>query len=114
MACEKSSSASVQKQHSAKLAPLLGEIIGERVFVKDSSCRERVALKGVVIDETLSTLLVRTDGGETKRIPKQGSVFVFPSLGGAGGCEARGEDFACRPEDRTKKLASKIGKTKRN
>ncbi len=87
----------------------MGEIIGERVFVKDSSCRERVALKGVVADETLSTLLVRTDDGATKRIPKKGSVFVFPSLG----AEARGEEIFCRPEDRTKKLAQKIAKTRK-
>jgi RNase P/RNase MRP subunit p29 len=64
-------------------------------------------LKGVVVDETLSTLVVRTEKG-IKRIPKKGSAFVFPSLG----AEARGEDFLCRPEERTKKLASKIEKLK--
>ncbi len=69
-------------------------------------------MKGVVVDETLSTLLVRTEDGTTKRIPKKGGVFVFPSLG-ANGCEARGDDFLCRPEDRTKKLAAKIAKTRK-
>lgn len=114
-ACEEAPSASVRKQRLAKnarLAPLLGEIIGERVFVKDSSCRELLALKGVVVDESFSTLLVRTDDGATKRIPKKGSVFVFPSLGADGG-EARGEDLLCRPEDRTKKLAAKIERMKK-
>jgi len=114
-ACEESPSASVRKQRAAKLArlaPLAREIIGERVFVKDSGCRELLALKGVVVDESFSTLLVRTEDGETKRIPKKGSVFVFPDLG-PGGAEARGEEILCRPEDRTKKLASKIEKTRK-
>ncbi|MFH0973474.1 MAG: ribonuclease P protein subunit [Candidatus Micrarchaeota archaeon] len=112
-ACEESPSPSVRKQRIDRLTPLLGEIIGERVFVKDSGCRELLALKGVVVDESFSTLLVRTEDGATKRVPKKGSVFVFPDLGGRG-AEADGTDLLCRPEDRTKKLASKLEKMRKN
>ncbi|MEM0475295.1 MAG: ribonuclease P protein subunit [Candidatus Norongarragalinales archaeon] len=108
-ACEEAPSASVRKQRFAKrenLVALMGEIIGERVFVKDASCRGLLALKGVVVDESLSTLTVRTSDGKNKRIPKKGVTFVFPDLH----CEARGDDFVCRPEDRTKRIAQKIAK----
>ena len=87
----------------------MGEIIGERVLVKDSSCRELLALKGVVVDESFSTLVVRTEDGALKRVPKKGNVFLFPSMG----AEANGADLLCRPEDRTKKLASKISKMRK-
>jgi RNase P/RNase MRP subunit p29 len=116
MSREEHPSASVRKQRldaSARrenLSPLAGEIIGERVLVKDSGCRELLALKGTVEDETLSTLVIRTNAGERKIVPKRGTVFVFPDLNCGGGCEARGDDFACRPEDRTKRIAQKLAK----
>ena len=123
-ACEEAPSPSVRKQRLdkrtkieriEKLVPLLGEIIGERVVVKDSGCRELLALKGVVVDESFSTLVVRTEDGALKRVPKKGNVFVFPSMGasGSGGAEANGADLLCRPEDRTKKLASKLSKMRK-
>ncbi|MEK6924232.1 MAG: ribonuclease P protein subunit [Candidatus Micrarchaeota archaeon] len=81
---------------------LLGELIGERVQLAWSG-RGPQALDGTVVDETQNAFVVLTRTGE-KRIPKAGNVFYFPSAH----CRVDGSTLACKPEERTKKLAKKI------
>lgn len=84
---------------------LLGELIGERVKVVKSSCRDAQGIEGVIADETLNTLVLDTPKGE-KTVLKKGTEFLFVSRGVA----VKGEEIACRPEDRTKKLFRKIAR----
>lgn len=98
-ACRKPFPKTVRKQP----AFVLGELIGERVRVEESSCRELRGIEGLIVDETLGTFVVETACGR-KRIPKRGSEFFFPSHE----VLVDGGLLYCRPEDRTKKLFPKI------
>ena len=93
---EKSSSRSNRKQPDASL--ILGELIGEKARVAQSSCKGLQGIEGIVEDESLNSFVFRTARG-AKRIPKKGSVFVFAGL------EVPGEVLLIRPEDRTKKAS---------
>ncbi|NYZ74783.1 ribonuclease P protein subunit [Candidatus Micrarchaeota archaeon] len=79
---------------------LAGELVGLRVKVAASSCKDLLGIEGRVIDETRNTFLVRTSTG-AKRVPKAACEFTFPEAG----FSAKGKELACRPEDRTKKFA---------
>lgn len=98
-ACRKPFPKAVRKQP----AFVLGELIGERVRVEESSCRESRGIEGLIVDETLGTFVVETVRGR-KRIPKRGNEFFFPSHNAL----VNGELLYCKPEDRTKKLFPKI------
>lgn len=87
---------------SEERSTLAGELLGSPIRLVSTPGAGSV--HGVLVDETLSTLLIRRDAdGRTVRIPKQGatgSVFVD-------GREVnyRGDEMRMRPEDRTKRLA---------
>jgi RNase P/RNase MRP subunit p29 len=81
---------------------LAGELIGAAVDLPASpALRERV--RGTIVDETLSTFLVRVPGRDRPlRIAKAGleGTIVLAS----GELPLRGEVLRVRPEDRTKRL----------
>jgi len=92
----KSVAAESQKQPRDTLA---GELIGLRVKVAASSCKDLMGIQGKIVDETRNTFLVQTSTG-TKRVPKAACEFLFPDAG----FTVEGRKLVCRPEDRTKKL----------
>ncbi len=52
-----------------------GTLIGYRIDVVSSSNLNYKGIKGVVIDETRNTILVKGDDNKVYRIIKKGSVF---------------------------------------
>ncbi|HTW76796.1 MAG TPA: ribonuclease P protein subunit [Thermoplasmata archaeon] len=81
---------------------LAGEILGSTVVLRPSAGIRRT-VEGTVVDESLSTLLVR-ETGRTRptRVPKAGLEGTI--VLGAGELPLRGESLRVRPEDRTKRL----------
>ena len=77
------------------------ELIGLEVKVERSKNPSQVGLKGIVIDETYSTLKIESKGKE-KIIPKDIAVFVF-TLPDGKKVEVDGKLLVGRPEDRIKK-----------
>jgi RNase P/RNase MRP subunit p29 len=81
-----------------------GELIGAPVTVLKSPGFARLPVSGTVIDETLSTFLVRSpDGSRRWRVPKAGLEGTI--LLGEKELPLRGDALRVRPEDRTKRLA---------
>lgn len=80
-----------------------GEIIGRNVRVIASGDAGLVGLGGEVIDETLRTLVVRTDAGRRIRIGKVGQTFEFSDPSGAT-ATMDGAAIEFRPAERTKKV----------
>ena len=81
------------------------ELIGLKVRVVGSACREFVGLNGRVVDETKNTVVLE-EKGVLKRIPKKTCLFRFYLPEGS--VDVEGAQIAYRPEDRPKKLAEKI------
>ena len=81
---------------------LAGELIGARVDLPASPAL-RDPVRGTIVDESLSTFVVRLDGGDrTVRVPKRGLEGTVGLPGGE--LPLRGEPLRVRPEDRTKRL----------
>ncbi len=79
-----------------------GELIGLPVRVVGSSDPTLVGLSGIVVDETLRTLVVRRPDGRESRLGKRESAFEFTTERGAVRVVGAGIEF--RSEDRTKKV----------
>jgi RNase P/RNase MRP subunit p29 len=87
---------------SEEQATLAGELLGSPIRLEGTSGAGRV--HGVLVDETLSTLLIRRDDdGRIVRIPKQGATGLLFVNGRE--IPFRGDALRMRPEDRTKRLA---------
>jgi RNase P/RNase MRP subunit p29 len=81
---------------------LAGEIIGAPVHLRPSPGIPR-DVEGTIVDESLSTLLVRVPGrSRPVRVPKTGLEGTV--LLGGRELPLRGEFLRQRPEDRTKRL----------
>jgi len=81
---------------------LAGELLGASVAFPASPAL-RQAVRGTLVDESLSTFTVRLAGtGRTVRVPKTGleGSITLPS----GELPLRGDALRVRPEDRTKRL----------
>ncbi len=52
------------------------ELIGLNVTIKESTDNSRIGIKGIVVDETMQTLKLKTNNGE-KIVPKLECVFEF-------------------------------------
>lgn len=76
-----------------------GELIGLRVEVVAATDPSQIGLRGLVVDETMKTLVIEKEGKE-KMIQKKGAVFRFENRGGI---EVHGEDILFRPEERIKR-----------
>ena len=79
-----------------------GELIGLAVRVVDSSDKGLVGLTGIIVDETLRTLVVRRKDGRESRIGKRENAFEVTTPKGPVRVVGAGIEF--RPEDRTKKV----------
>ena len=76
-----------------------GELIGLHVEVTRATDPSHVGVRGLVVDETMKTLVIEQEGKE-KMIQKKGSVFRFDTRGGV---EVRGDDILFRPEERVRR-----------
>ncbi len=76
-----------------------GELIGLHVEVMQATDPSHVGVRGLVVDETMKTLVIEQEGKE-KMIQKKGSVFRFDTRGGV---EVRGDDILFRPEERVRR-----------
>ncbi len=79
-----------------------GELIGRSATVVESTDKGLVGLSGVVVDETLRTLVLRNAEGREVRVGKAENVFDFASP--AGPVRVLGAAIEFRSEDRTKKV----------
>lgn len=61
-----------------------------------------VGLKGVLVDETLNTLVLRSSDGTTRRIAKAHALFAITTEDGP--VAVPGDRIRFRPEDRIKKV----------
>ncbi len=85
-------------------ATLAGEILGAPVVLAPSRGIPR-EVRGTLVDETLSTLLVREPHrARPTRVPKAGLTGTIVLSGGE--LPLSGELLRQRPEDRTKRLLS--------
>jgi len=81
---------------------LAGEILGASVAIP-ASRGLRNPVDGTIVDESLSTFLVRVPGrARPVRVPKAGLEGTI--VLGAGELPLRGDTLRVRPEDRTKRL----------
>lgn len=77
------------------------ELIGLRVSITGSRNPSQVGLTGIVVDETMKTLVLETFNGR-KRVLKEGARFLF-YLPGHVKVSVDGKELIGRPEDRLKK-----------
>jgi ribonuclease P protein subunit POP4 len=75
------------------------ELIGLNVEVIDSSNKSQIGTKGMVVNETKNTLVIKTRKDE-KRIQKKGSVLMFKLSKHK--VRVNGDKIIARPEDRIK------------
>ena len=80
----------------------LHELIGLNAKVAESSSLPHKGLKGLVVDETKNTFVIRV-GIEEKIVPKKGRIFLF-TLPSKEKVRLEGGKIAFRPYDRPKKL----------
>ena len=86
----------------AQREALAGELLGASVAIPPSPGL-RTPVEGTIVDETLSTFLVRVPGRRRAvRVPKPGLEGTI--VLGAGELPLRGDFLRVRPEDRTKRL----------
>jgi RNase P/RNase MRP subunit p29 len=86
----------------AQREALAGEILGASVAIRASRAL-RAPVEGTIVDESLSTLLVRVPGRTRPvRVPKAGLEGTI--VLGAGELPLSGDALRVRPEDRTKRL----------
>ncbi|MEM0438192.1 MAG: ribonuclease P protein component 1 [Candidatus Micrarchaeia archaeon] len=85
---------------------LVHELIGLKVRVVESLSRPHEGIEGVVVGETLNTLLVQSLKGK-KRVPKKNTKFEFELPDGRR-VVVNGEDILNRPENRLKRGIHKI------
>lgn len=79
------------------------ELIGLSVRIEDSANKSQVGISGTVVDETMNTLSIDSNG--IKVVAKEESVFVF-SLD-QGKVRVDGNQILGRPQDRIKKRVKK-------
>ena len=80
---------------------VIHELVGLEVIVVNHTDPSLVGLRGIVVDETLNTLLIQTERGR-KRVPKKGAVFCFRLPNGKWTI-VKGEEILFRPWERTKR-----------
>jgi RNase P/RNase MRP subunit p29 len=86
----------------AQREALAGELLGASVAIPASPAL-RAPVEGTIVDETLSTFVVRVPGrARAVRLPKAGLEGTI--VLGAGELPLRGDALRVRSEDRTKRL----------
>ncbi len=76
------------------------ELIGRAAGVVRSRNPSHHAVEGLIIDESMKTLVIEQDG-EAKRVPKRDATFIIKLPSGL--VEIEGAALYGRPEDRVKK-----------
>ncbi len=84
-------------QSSRKQEFFARELIGKKLKVTSSSCKDLQKVVGKIVDETVNTFVVE-NGGKKRVIPKNSCVFQIE------GHAINGVELIGRPEDRTKKF----------
>ena len=79
---------------------LVHELIGLKVKVLESFSKPHIGIEGLVIHETLNTLVVQTSTSK-KRVPKRNSKFEF-TLPDGKKIIVYGDEILNRPENRLK------------
>lgn len=79
---------------------IMGELIGRKTEVKNSTDKGKIGIKGKVVNETLNTITIETEKGE-KKIPKKTTTFKFKKDNKE--IKVKGKEIRYRPEDRIKK-----------
>lgn len=86
------------------------ELIGLEVKVTEASNPQLNDIRGKVVDETKNMIIVHTEKGTEKQIPKKGSFFVFRIPADLSGKHAEryvkvnGNLLLSQPENRTKNI----------
>ena len=80
------------------------ELIGLECEIVLATNKSQIGVKGRIIDETLKTLLLKTEKGR-KQIPKKGTVFRIRLHDKK--VDVQGDGILARPEDRIKKKLKK-------
>jgi RNase P/RNase MRP subunit p29 len=95
----------------AQLA-LAGELLGAGIRITRAPGLARLPLEGTIVDESRNLFVVRPTGAarRARRIPKRGLEATI--LLGEKELPLRGDDLRMRPEDRTKRLASRSPRTR--
>ncbi|MEK6846122.1 MAG: ribonuclease P protein subunit [Nanoarchaeota archaeon] len=80
------------------------ELIGKEILVVNSTNHSQIGMRGKIVDETKSTLIIESEGNigkekKNKTLLKKSIVFRL----GANGPVLEGKDLAQRSEERMKK-----------
>ncbi|MEA3190662.1 MAG: ribonuclease protein subunit [Thermoplasmata archaeon] len=92
----------IPRLQGAARAVARGELVGLAARVVQCTDPGLVGLSGVVVDETLRTLVVRRPDGREARIGKRGCHFELSTKDWTVVVDGGAIEF--RPEDRTKKV----------
>lgn len=84
------------------------ELIGLKVKIVQYTDPTLVGVEGVVVDETMKTILVEKPDGKRVRVFKANGVFQFELPGGSN-VVIRGDKLLGRPWDRLKKVLTAKG-----
>jgi ribonuclease P protein subunit POP4 len=82
---------------------LFHEIIGLKVRILQYTDPQLVGVEGLVVDETLKTIIIERSNGRRIRVFKANGVFEF-TLPSGELVVIKGDDLIGRPWDRLKKL----------
>ena len=88
-----------KKEKEAQI--VMGELIGRKTEVKESTDPNKKGIKGKITDETKNTIKIETEKGEEKTVPKKTSKFKFTIKHQE--ITIKGEKIKHKPEDRIKK-----------
>lgn len=77
------------------------ELIGLEASVVSSRNPSHRTVEGFIVDESMKTLIIEQQDGETKRIPKRDATFIIKLPHGL--VEVEGAALYGRPQDRVKK-----------
>jgi ribonuclease P protein subunit POP4 len=84
------------------LRDLRDEWLGREAEVLEAPDPTLVGVAGVVVDESLNTLVLRSQDGRTRRVAKAHTVFAVVT--DRGRVTIPGDRIRFRPEDRIKKV----------
>jgi len=82
------------------------ELIGLNVELVDCRNKSLEGLKGIVVDETMKTLMVSVSEHDRKRVLKDSCSFIFTLPDGTR-VKVIGSSLVARPEDRVKRLVKR-------
>ncbi|WP_407355648.1 ribonuclease P protein component 1 [Methanolobus sp. WCC5] len=86
------------------------ELIGLQVEVVEAANPALKKIRGKVVDETRNMMIIQTEDGTEKMVPKNGTTFVFQIPAHLSGKHARryvmvkGNLLLSQPENRTKNI----------